>query len=322
MDLNLSSFNSAQTENLREVQKLQLDFVVLIPALNEADGIGGVIDEINHRLMGRHYGIIVVDGNSTDDTAKIAGSRGAFVIYQKGTGYGDALRYGLIYVRRYLNAKVIVMMDADMTYDHNDIPKLVDPILADRADMVIGERLNGLQTGAMTRTNQIGNKLISWFARRTLRVNIHDTQCGIRAFRTDLVDDLSLSEEGMPFALEMIADAKAARAAIKEAPITYRTRAGTTKLSPFKDGLRILGTLLRLVRDTEPMLFFVGTAGVLATIALALGSQVLAEWIMTGTVHRLGTAILSVGLLFGSLQFFTLGLVADMIKRSKRHHRI
>jgi dolichol-phosphate hexosyltransferase len=299
----------------------QLDYAIVIPALNEADGIGQVIDEINQTLSGQRYGILVVDGNSEDETCKIARQRGALVIFQKGKGYGDALRRGLLYVRHNMNTKVTVMMDADMTYDPENIPQLILPILQDRADMVVGERIGCLKDGAMTKTNQVGNKIISWFARRTLGIDIHDTQCGIRAFKTELIDDMSLLEEGMPFALEMIADAKAAKASIKEVTVNYRVRSGKTKLNPIKDGLRILGTLIRLIRDTEPMLFFVGTAGVLFLLSAVFGIGPALEWFSTHTIVKIPSLIIATLLMIGAIQFFTLGLVADMIKRSKHSRR-
>jgi len=126
---------------------------------------------------------------------------------------------------------------------------------------------------------------------------------------------MNLSAEGMPFATEMIVDAAASKARITEIAVSYRVRNGRTKLNPFKVGLRILGTIVRLMRDTKPLLFFGILAGIMWGAGTVLGAGIVVEWYRTGTVGRIPTAILAALLIIGSIQFFALGLVADMIKR-------
>jgi len=300
----------------------ELNLAVVIPTLNEAKSVGRVLDEVSEVFKGENFTVVVVDGRSTDGTDKIARRKGAEVIYQRNNGYGDALKTGFHYARKRLHANVVVMMDADLTYDAKDIPRLVAPILKDEADMIVGNRFAGMQKGAMPFINRIGNKLLSRFARGTLRLKVHDTQCGLRAFRSELVDCLNLKAEGMPLAIEMLSEAKFAHARISQVPITYRRRVGVTKLSPLRDGLRIVGTIIRLMRDTEPLLFFGAMAFVLALAGLWFGVDVTLEWLNTGSIVRVPTVMLSVLLLMGAMQFFTIGLVADMIKglrRSKNH---
>lgn len=291
-----------------------MELIVVMPTLNEAESIARAMDAVRLALNGVTFDILVVDGHSQDGTDKIASEKGAKVIYQKNRGYGDALRTGFLYVRRNLDAKAIVMMDADSTYDPWDIPKLIEPISIDMADMVVGNRFAKLEKGAMSLTNKIGNRILSWVARLTMRIPVHDTQCGLRAFRTRLVDEMTLSADGMPFATEMIADAYSAKARIMELPVWYRPRQGKTKLNPLRDGLRIFGTIIRLVRDTRPLLFFSALAATLGVIGLALGIDVSLEWFRTKTIQRLPTLLLTVLLLIGSMQLFTLGLIADMIR--------
>jgi len=292
-----------------------IDLVVVIPALNEAQGVGTTIDEVHSALKGINYEILVVDGQSHDGTPSIASEKGAKIIHQRGTGYGDALRAGFLYAKERMDPKIIVMMDADLTYDPRDIPNLIQPILTDGADMVIGDRFPRMMKGSMTLTNRIGNKILSWVARRTLGVRISDTQCGLRAFRTELLDSIDMTVEGMPFATEMIVEAHSTRARIKEVPVTYRPRSGKTKLDPIVDGLRILATIIRLIRDTKPLLFFSSLGGLMFVAGLALGTDVTLEWLRTGTISRLPTVMLAVLLLIGSIQVSSIGLVADMIKR-------
>jgi len=296
----------------------ELGLAVVIPTLNEAKSIGIVLDEIAEVFADRKVDVVVVDGHSTDGTDEIAREKGAQVIYQRDKGYGDALRTGFQHVRKSLNAEIIVMMDADLTYDPKDIPKLVEPILSGEADLVLGDRFSRMKKEAMPFINRVGNRLISWFARTALRVKVHDTQCGLRAFRCELVDSVDLETEGMPLAIEMLTEAKFAGARISEVHVAYRKRVGDTKLNPLRDGLRIFGTMLRLMRDTRPLLFFGGIGAFLGVVGLALGIDVTLEWFRTGTVGRVPTVILSVLLMVSAVQFFALGLVADMIKRLRR----
>jgi dolichol-phosphate mannosyltransferase len=298
-----------------------LDFVVVMPALNEATAVGSTIDEVRAALEGLRFDILLVDGRSVDGTDTIASQMGARVIYQKNFGYGDALRTGFLYAKRNMRPGAIVMMDVDSTYDPRDIPKLVEAVLTGDADMVMGNRLAGSGNGAMSHINRFGNQILSWVARRTLGLNIHDTQCGLRAFRTELIDCMDLYADGMPFATEMIVDVHSAKGRIIELPVAYRPRRGRTKLSPMKDGLRIMGTIIRLIRDTKPLLFFGLSASVSGLIGLILGAFVALEWANTGTIRRLPTVMLAVLLLIGASQLFTVGLVADMIKQLRRRDR-
>ena len=304
-----------RTEGVSDFPKL----VIVIPALNEAESIGSVLDEISDVFDGEDYSVVVIDGHSTDGTLEIAREKGAIVVDQRGGGYGDALLTGFLYAREDLGADLIAMMDADMTYDPKDIKVLMGQVVDGGADLVVGDRFKGLEKGAMPFVNRVGNRFLSWVARRFLKLGIHDTQCGLRVFRADLVDWLELTNKGMPFAVEMLAEAKFAGARISEAPVRYRPRMGEPKLSPLRDGLMIFGTILRLMRDTQPLLFFGGIGFLLGALGIILGLYVTLEWFRTGTVGRVPTVILSMLLIIGAMQFFTLGLVADMIKGLRKN---
>jgi len=227
---------------------------IVIPALNEEIGIGATLDQIYLALNGYKYTILVVDGNSSDNTVKIAEEKGAIVIFQRNKGYGDALLTGFHYAYEHLDASVIVMMDADLTYDPEDIPELLQPILKNGADMVVGNRFKGLPKSSMPLLNRFGNKLLSWIARQALGVGMRDTQCGIRAFKSEVMEKMDLSSEGMPFATEMLARAKFEGLRIEEVPVAYRQRMGESKLNPIKDGMKILGAILRLAWEERAIL--------------------------------------------------------------------
>jgi dolichol-phosphate mannosyltransferase len=176
--------------------------------------------------------------------------------------------------------------------------------------------------GAMTWTNSIGNKILSWFARRFLGVHVCDSQCGLRALTPDLVEIFNGQAKGMSFATEMLADAEQAGARIGEVSIVYRPRIGATKLSPLRDGVKIAGIILRLLRDYKPMLFFGGLGFASAFAGLALGFDVILEYMSTGTVTKIPTAILTAFLLGAGVQLASLGLLADMIKGQKPQKKL
>jgi len=240
---------------------------IVFPALNEREAVGKIIDEVKNVMTTYSYDLVVVDGHSTDGTDKIAKKHGATVLYQPGKGYGDALKTGFLYAKNELNSKILVMLDADLTYDPQDIPKLITPILNGEADFVIGNRFAGMQEGAMPAVNQIGNKAISTLANMSLGIGVSDTQSGMRAFKAELLDEINLMAVGMPFALEMLAKARSVKTRMLELPISYRPRVGETKLSPLKDGFRIFNVIVRLMFDVRPLLFF----GIIGTVLGAWG---------------------------------------------------
>jgi glycosyltransferase involved in cell wall biosynthesis len=229
------------------------DSVILIPTLNEAPGIGTTIDEIRAALRGMHFEILVIDGHSNDGTDTIAWEKGATVIYEERSGYGNALRAGFMHVRRNVRSKAIVTIDADSSYDPKDMASLLEPIFAGRADLVVGDRFPRLQKNVMPIANRAGNKMLSWMARVALGLSLHDTQCGLRALRTELVDKMTMNAQGMSFATEMIGDAHFAGASIREVPVAYRRRVGKSKLRLLMDGLRIATTIVRLANDARSL---------------------------------------------------------------------
>lgn len=289
-----------------EAKRSATRIAIVIPTLNEREAVGKVLDGVKDVMAGYEYRILVVDGHSIDGTYEIAREKGAEVIYQRGKGYGDALKTGFFHARKRLDAGVIVMMDADLSYDPRDIPDLVAPIFEDEADLVVGNRFVGMQKGAMSLVNRVGNRVLSLVAKLALRLNIYDTQSGMRAFRSELLDSMHLVTGGMSFAIEMLAEALSADARIHEVPVSYRPRVGKTKLSPIKDGGRILGITLRLMFDIQPLLFFGGIGTILGMVGLFLHAI------------TLPTVVFPFLLMIGAIQFFVLGLVIRTIKRLRR----
>ena len=284
--------------------------VTVIPALNEHEAVGKVLDDVKQAMIKYDHRVLVVDGHSTDGTDKIAKDKGAVVIYQRGKGYGNALKTGFVHAKKRLDAKIIVMMDADLTYDPKHIPQLVTPIMRGEADMVVGNRFAGLQKGAMTFVNKIGNQALSLVAKLALGLNVYDTQSGMRAFKAELLDKMNMVAVGMPFAMEMLAEARSFDARVHEIPVSYKPRVGKTKLNPVKDGGRILGTTVRLMFDVRPILFF----GIIGTVMGIFG--LLLHDIMP--TNELAYVLVPFLFMVGGIILSCLGLVIVVAKKLRK----
>ncbi len=308
---------------IKEQIKKQIDIAIVIPTLNEESGIASTINAINQALDKKFtFQILVVDGISTDKTVEIAMSLGAKVIKQRRTGYGDALQTGFYYVDTRMNSSITVMIDADGTYEPKDISKMAEIILRGEADFVIGNRFANMDKKAMTRLNKFGNKVLSVIARNLLKIKAKDTQCGLRAFRSDLANIFYTQSFGMPFATEMLAATNSYHIKIKEIPTSYYERIGETKLTPFQDGISILVTIIRLLRDTRPLALFGLTGALLIGIGFFTGIEVVFEYLETGKVPRTASTILSALLIVLGVQSISLALISDMIKSRTHDKRI
>jgi glycosyltransferase involved in cell wall biosynthesis len=216
---------------------------VILPTKDEEEAIAITLPRIKEVLdeLALPYEIIVVD-KSTDRTPEIAKRLGAVVIKQKGKGYGDAYLTGFKHAR----GEFIVMMDPDGSYDPNDIPNILDPLLKGRADFVMGTRLKGkIDKGAMPWLHRyIGNPLLTKILNTLFKAGISDAHCGMRAIKKSALETLPLKCKGMEFASEMVIEAVKKNLRIVEAPIHYHPRVGDSKLSSFKDGWRHLRLML------------------------------------------------------------------------------
>src|SRR5919204_1720455 len=214
---------------------------VVIPCLNEAETIAEcvarartVLEESN--LDGE---VIVVDNGSTDGSGELARAAGALVVDEPRRGYGSAYLAGLDVAR----GDYIVMVDADLTYDFEEIPRFVDE-LENGAQLVVGNRMQNIQPGAMPLLSRVGNPLLSGFLNVLHRTNVRDVHCGMRAVRRDVLPLLNLRTVGMEFASEMVIRAARERLDVREIPIDLHPRVGESKLSPFRDGWRHLRVIL------------------------------------------------------------------------------
>lgn len=275
---------------------------VVIPCLNEAENIEACVSAALAAIarMGVDGEVVVADNNSEDNSAQLAEQAGARVILERRRGYGSAYLAGFAAAR----GRYIVMLDADLTYDFNDIPRFV-AALEDGAEMVIGDRMDNIQPGAMPWHHQyIGNPVLTGVLNLFFRTGISDAHCGMRAFRRDVLPRLDLRTTGMEFASEMVIRASKENLRITEFPIEYHPRGGESKLSSFRDGWRHLRFLL----VHSPTHLFIVPGAILAGIGavimvlVAAGVEVFGrEWGMHSMIGGsmltiVGTQVLALGL--------------------------
>ena len=215
---------------------------VVIPCLNEAQTIAICVQRARGVLETNEIAgeVLVVDNGSDDGSGPIAEAAGARVIREAERGYGSAYLAGFAATR----GSYIVMADADLTYDFNEIPRFVAELDAG-AELVIGNRMQNIHPGAMPWHHRyIGNPLLSGFLNLLFRTGVDDAHCGMRAVRRDVLPRLDLRTTGMEFASEMVIRAAKEKLAISQFPIEYHPRGGESKLSSFRDGWRHLRFLL------------------------------------------------------------------------------
>jgi len=208
---------------------------IVIPTLNEAEGIKRVITNIpmgTLKKMGFEVEIVVVDGCSTDGTDKIAKELGARVIYEPRKGYGRAYKTGFKEVK----GDIIVTLDGDASYPPQYIPLLIDLLVKNDLDAVFTQRIP--KPGAMSVINAFGNRLLSTFIRLLFHINIKDSQSGMWVIRKSVLRDVMPRSDGMEFSEEIKIKTHLCGKRVCEFPVPYMKRIGKEKLKRLRDGLR------------------------------------------------------------------------------------
>ncbi|WP_455277751.1 glycosyltransferase family 2 protein [[Eubacterium] cellulosolvens] len=293
--------------------------VVTIPAYNEEKTIGKVIKKIS-RTICDEVKIIVIDDGSKDDTIKVAKTSGADVIHSFGTnrGLAQTFKKGLDLAIG-LSADLIVNIDADAQYDPKEIPKLIQPIIEDEADIVLGSRFKG-KIEYMSKKRKIGNLLATKVTSFLSGINISDAQTGFRALAKEAALRLCIISE-YTYTQEMIIQAVHKGMRIIEVPCTFKKRKGSSRLISglFSYARRAGMTIIRTYMDYKPLRVFLFIGASISLLGLLIGFRVLIHFLMTGTVTPfIPSAILTAVLLIVGFQIITLGLIADMVSRNRR----
>jgi glycosyltransferase involved in cell wall biosynthesis len=277
---------------------------VVIPCLNEAENIERCVAAALEALRGMGVAgeVLVADNGSDDDSAHLADQAGARVVVERRRGYGSAYLAGFAASR----GRYIVMADADLTYDFNEIPRFV-AALEEGAEMVIGDRMDNIQPGAMPWLHRyVGNPILTGLLNLFFRTGVKDAHCGMRALRADVLARLDLRTTGMEFASEMVIRASKEKLRIAEFPIEYHPRGGESKLSSFRDGWRHLRFLL----VHSPNHLFIVPGAALAGLGTLIVVLVGAGLDFFGRAWGLHTLIGGALLMIVGTQVLALGLCA------------
>lgn len=288
------------------------DIAVLIPCYNEEAAIGKVVRDFSGVLPGAQ--VYVYDNNSSDNTAQAARQAGAIVRTERLQGKGHVVRRMFADIE----ADVYVLVDGDDTYDAASAPKLVKELLEGPCDMVNGARVESHEA-AYRRGHRFGNKMISGLVAHLFGRNCRDVLSGYRVFSRRFVKSFPALARGFEIETELTVHALQLRLPVSELETPYKERpAGSfSKLNTFRDGFRILFTILYLLKEEKPLVFFGIFAFLLLDAALLLGVPVVREYMDTGLVPRLPSAVLATGLTIIAMLSTACGLILDSLTRAR-----
>ena len=290
-----------------------MNLAVIIPAFNEETTIANVINEFRQNLP--EAKIYVGDNNSQDQTAKRAKEAGAEVLFYNRKGKG----YNVRNLLENIEADIYILVDADETYNASNVHALTEPVLQNKADMVIGVRKEASKK-AFTFSHKIGNKILTSVLNKIFKVKLKDVLSGYRVMNRDLVDDLILLAKGFELEVELTIRALQEGFTIIDIPTEYRRRpkGSASKLSTWGDGFLILYTILTLFRDYNPMMFFLTLSLCFFIIGLVSGTNILIIFLLTGRMYHVGLAILTALSILLSAFIFMMGLLLDSLNNSWR----
>jgi len=286
---------------------------VLVPCFNEEAAIAKVVSDFRTSLP--NATVYVYDNNSTDKTIEVATAAGADVRREFRRGKGNVVRR----MFQDIEADIYVMVDGDDTYDASVAGALVDRLIEDNLDMVVGRRVETHQA-AYRAGHRLGNAVLTGLVRWLFGANIVDMLSGYRVFSRRFVKSFPSFSREFEIETELTVHAMQMRMAVAEVETNYKERppGSTSKLRTFRDGWRILMTITNLMRNERPLLFFGLIGFLLSAVAVALGIPVLLEYHDTGLVRRFPTAILCSGLGVISVISVATGLILDLVSHVRR----
>ena len=275
--------------------------VAAIPAFNEERTIAKLVLEAQ-----KHVDVVLVcDDGSTDSTAEIAERMGADVIrHDRNLGYGAAIKT-LFITARELNADVLVTLDGDGQHDPSEIPSLVEPVLENKADIILGSRFLDSKKNGIPRYRSWGIKLISKLTGAASNHNFNDAQCGFRVYGRKALNCLNLVENGMGSSVEILMKAKKQGLTVAEVPAKcqYKELEKTSTQNPIEHGTSVLMSIFRLVVEEKPLILL-GLPGMIFLFAgTAFGIWMLQIYAVT---HQITTNIALATIAFVLIGMFTI----------------
>ncbi|RYX92475.1 MAG: glycosyltransferase [Bradyrhizobiaceae bacterium] len=290
---------------------------VLVPCFNEAAAIGQVVHDFRAALpMAEVY---VYDNNSSDDTVAIASAAGAHVRSERHQGKGHVVRRMFADV----DADIYVMVDGDATYDAASAPAMLAKLIDERLDMVVAHRI-GDASAAYRTGHRTGNYLLTRFLADTFGRGFEDILSGYRVFSRRFVKTIPVLSDGFEIETELSVHALELSIPTAEMPTPYYARpAGShSKLNTWRDGLRIVATILKLYRSEKPLRFFTTISITLAAMSVILAIPLFLTYVEEGVVPRFPTAILSTGIMLVAVIALFSGLILDTVSRGRREAKL
>ncbi|KGX91470.1 DPM/DPG synthase family glycosyltransferase [Pontibacillus marinus] len=289
---------------------------ILLPCYNEEQTIGKVIEDFRSELP--NADIYVYDNNSSDRTSEVAEEHGAIVRKEWRQGKGNVVRS----MFREVEADIYVMADGDDTYPPKFVHDLIQPIREKKANMTIGDRLsNGTYYDENQRSfHSFGNNLVKGLINRLYKSNITDIMTGYRAFDQLFVKSMPVMSSGFAIETEMSIHSLDKKFLIQEVPIDYRDRpeGSESKLNTFSDGFKVLKMIFTLFKEYKPFVFFSLWTMIFILFGLLVGIPVISEFIYTGFVSKVPSAILATGFMILGVLSFACGLILDVMSATNR----
>jgi glycosyltransferase involved in cell wall biosynthesis len=289
---------------------------VLLPCYNEAAAIGQTVADFRAALPDAT--IYVYDNNSTDKTVEVAAAAGAIVRTERMQGKGNVVRRMFADVE----ADIYLMADGDATYEAAAAPALIDLLVSDQLDMVVGARKSEVDA-AYRRGHRLGNAMLTGMLAWLFGRSFTDILSGYRVFSRRFVKSFPVLSEGFEIETEISVHALELRMPVAERVTAYAARpeGSESKLSTYRDGWRILRTILTLFRIEKPLAFFGIIGAALALIAIAISIPLFLTFFETGLVPRLPTAVLAMGIMLLAFLNGFCGLILDTVVRGRREMR-
>ena len=294
-----------------------LRIAVLVPCFNEEAAIATVVGDFRKALPSAQ--IYVYDNNSRDRTAAIAREAGATVRSERRQGKGHVVRRMFADV----DADVYVLVDGDATYDAPSAPRMIERLVNEHLDMVVGLRVDQVQA-AYRMGHRTGNWMLTSFLSSVFGQAFKDILSGYRVFSRRFVKSFPVLSDGFEIETELTVHALelALPAAEVETPYYARPEGSFSKLNTWRDGFRILGTILKLYRSEKPLRFFTAIGIFLALVSIGLAIPIFITYVEEGIVPRLPTAVLSTGLMIVAILSVSSGLVLDTVTRGRREMKL
>jgi glycosyltransferase involved in cell wall biosynthesis len=290
---------------------------VLVPCYNEETTIAQVVGDFRAALP--HATVYVYDNNSTDRTVEAARAAGALVRRETHQGKGNVVR------RMFsdIDADIYVLVDGDATYDAPSVKGLIALILEERVDMVVAARVHR-EEAAYRRGHRTGNRLLTGFLASVFKTKVTDVLSGYRVFSRRFVKSFPVLSRGFEIETELTVHALELELAVAEIPTPYYARpsGSQSKLSTWRDGVRILRTIINLYRSERPLAFFTGLGIALAIASVGHAVPLFVTYLEQGIVPRLPTAVLSTGLMLLAFLSVAAGLILDTVSKGRREMKL